>query len=85
MSPQTQGPFSDDASHLDEHILLDRPGSFEGLETVVGGVQCVKCRELFQRLTNRLEEIHVRQIIARAAEEERNVAIPTSDIRSAML
>jgi hypothetical protein len=79
MSLQTQGPFSDDASHL------DRPGSFEGLETVVGGVQCVKRCELFQRLTNRLEEIHVRQMIARAAEEERNVAIPTSDIRSAML
>ena len=70
ISPDRRYPFSDDASHFDEHILLGRARSFQGLETMVGGVQDMKRRELFELRTNRLEKIHVREVIASATEKE---------------
>jgi hypothetical protein len=52
-------PFPGDASHLDEHVLLARAGSFRGLEAMVGGIQGVERRELAELLTDRFQEIHV--------------------------
>src|SRR5260370_39456721 len=66
----TGRPLSDDARHLDEYIFLALARALEGGEAVVGGVQRMQCRAFAEFLADGLEKVQVRQLVARAAEEE---------------
>src|SRR4029434_8679843 len=69
-SPQPGRPLPDDASHLDEHILLALAGAFERAEAMVCSVEEVECRALAEFFADRLQKVQIRQLVARAAEEE---------------
>jgi hypothetical protein len=57
-------------SDLYEHILVVRAGFLEGLIAVVGRIHRVQRRSATELLADRPQQVHLRQFVARPAEEE---------------
>ena len=69
-SRQPTSPLRDDACHLDEDILRALAGPLESAEAVIGGIEGMECGAFAELLTHGLEKVLIRQLIARAVQEE---------------
>src|SRR5262245_45755003 len=75
-------PLTHDSGHLHEDVLRAAPGALEGPVGVVGGLEEVERGAISELLHHRAQELEVRQVVTRPAEEEQGDGDPAEVLRA---